>query len=282
LKNNIMRKYFILIVLLVFVLTPAFPLRADVIITKDDMILNGKILEDKKPEYIKFANYHGNFTIKYKQIKEIRRTESFEGDIKVLQQLGKTVNENEIKNNYQSGERKLKEQNKNISVSSDGAESFVLMCDVFFNKNFGKISSVLPYGQGGVLSGEIPLNNIQFLKKLDISGIDSEVSYFYSEKDEKYIKSLIVSAGPLWRFPVTMHGYAFNFNISALIGAGWFYIKNGDAEESAVKSDLTIHAGPAFDFFSVIISPQLRIDYIYDGYAPLLGVGVSLGAGYNF
>ena len=58
-------------VLAVLLLTSALQspaLYADIVITKDDMILNGKIIEDKKPAHIIFANYHGTFTIKYKMI----------------------------------------------------------------------------------------------------------------------------------------------------------------------------------------------------------------------
>jgi len=274
-----MSRQLITIVLLVSILMPHCPLFADVIITRDDMILNGKILEDKKPVYVKFANYHGNFTIKYKQIKEIHRTDSFKEDIKVLQQLGKTVNEDEIKNNYQSGERKLKEQNKNFPVYSEGAESFVLMLEIFSSKNLGKINSVLPSSRGLSLSGEIPFGQNSVFKKFYIYGIDCEADYLYSENDARFIKGFSGSAGPLWRVPVDNH---FNFNISAAAGAGWYSVKNDAEKAEGVKWNLVLRAGPALDFNSIIISPQIRIDYIYDGYAPLLGVGLSLGAGYKF
>ncbi len=277
-----MRRYFSPIVLLLFLLLPQIKLQADVVITNDDMILNGKILEDKKDQYINFANYHGNFTIKYKQIKEIYRTESFWGDIEFLKKRGKSVNENEVKNNYLSGEKKLKILNKKNAPPAGKPKSLVLMFDLFYNKNYGKIESVLPYSTGFALSGEAPVDNIEIFKKLHIYGIDSEICYFYSEKDKKYIKSIIASAGPLWKFSVTTSGYSYNFNISAEFGLGWYFVKNAEAEESSAKWNLTIHAGPAFDVYSIIISPQLRIDYIYDGYAPLLSTGFSLGAGYRF
>jgi len=70
-------------------LSPA--LYADIVITKDDMILNGKIIEDKKPAHIIFANYHGTFTIKYKMIKKIHRTESFKEDIEIFRDMRKEV-----------------------------------------------------------------------------------------------------------------------------------------------------------------------------------------------
>ena len=156
------------------------------------------------------------------------------------------------------------------------------MFDLFFNKNFGKIGSELPYSEGLAISGGVPLEKTGFLKKLFIYGIYSEISCFYSSKDDKSIKSLVVSAGPLWRFPVNIFNYRFNFNISATIGAGWFLIKNEDIEESAIKSNLKLNAGPAFELYPVVISPRLRVDYFYDGFARLVDAGCSIGAGYRF
>jgi hypothetical protein len=246
------------------------------------MILNGKILEDKKPDFVRFANYHGNFTIKYKQIKEIHRTESFKGDIEILQKLGKSVNEDEIKTNYQSGMKKLGEQKKSVPASADKSEAFVFMLDVFAGKNFGRLDTVLPSSRGISLSAEIPVEQFSFFKKYYIYGIDCEMDYFNSEKDERFIKGFSGAAGPLWRVPVTLSGYNFNFNISAAAGIGSYYVKNAAEEASGIKWNMVLHAGPAFYFNSVVISPQLRFDYIFDSVAPLYCAGLSLGAGYKF
>jgi len=267
---------------IITVVFPALSLLADVIITKDDMILNGKILEDKKPLYVLFANYHGDFTIKYKQIKEIHRTDSFEGDIKVLQQLGKPVNGDEVKNNYQSGEKKLREQNKAVTESSEESELFLLMVDVFTGKNYGELDSVLPSNRGVSISGEIPFDQRNVFKKIYIYGIDFEADYLYSEKDLRFIKGFSCAAGPLWRVPVGILGYHFNFNLSAAAGAGWYSVKNDSEEAEGIKWNMVFHAGPAFDFYSLVLSPQLRFDYIHDAVAPLYTIGVSIGAGYKF
>lgn len=258
------------------------PLSADVIITKDDMILNGKILEDKKPQYVRFANYHGTFTIKYKQIKEIHRTESYEGDVEILRKMGKTVNENDIKNNYQSGVKKMEEQSKKISPSDDDSETLVVMLDFFTARNYGKLDSVLPSSKGVSLSGEIPFVKNSALKQFYLHGIDCEAYYFYSENDLRFIKGFSGAAGPMWRLPMAISGYNFNLNISIAAGAGWYSVKNDREKASGVKWNMVFHAGPAFDFHSVIISPQLRFDYIHDTIAPLYSAGFNIGAGYKF
>jgi hypothetical protein len=254
------------------VLSPA--LFADIVITKDDMILNGKIIEDKKPAHIIFANYHGTFTIKYKMIKKIHRTESFEDDIEIFRDMRKEVSEAEIKKNYIAGEEKLEklqwEEKKNRPAEIRDTDSFVLILDVFCDKNFGKLNSVLPYSAGAALSGEFPVN---YLKKYYIHGIDTELGFYNSVKGERSISGLNLSAGPLLQLPVTLSGYSYKLNLSALIGTGWYDVKNDETakEASAVKWNLTVHAGPVFKLGSAIISTQLRLNYIHDGTAPMQG-----------
>lgn len=257
-------------------------LRADVIITRDDMILNGKILEDRKPDYVVFANNHGKFTIKYNQIKEIHKTESFKDDIKYLKNIGKTVNEKDVKNNYESGEKKLKEQNHAGVISTDETVSFILMSGIFYNKTTGELAPVLPYHAGLFFSAEIPVYDIRFLKTLEVDGIESGINFLYSSGNDRSIKGIAASAGPLWKFPIGTSDTTFNF--TAMFGAGWYSVKNNETEEklSAVKWSISIHAGPSFNISTIVLSPKVKIDYIHDGAAPLTGAGLSLGAGYSF
>ncbi len=260
-------------------------LYADIVITKDDMILNGKILEDKKPAHIIFANYHGTFTIKYKVIKKIYRTETFEEDIEVFRDMGKQINEAEIKKNYLAGEKKLDnlqlKEKKNKPATIRDTDSFILIFDFFCDKNFGNLNSVLPYSAGAAISGEFP---VAFLKKYYIYGIDSEMGVYYSAKGDRSVMGLNTSAGPLWQLQATIYDYKINFNISALMGAGWYSVKNDETakETSAVKWNLAVHAGPVFRFDSAVISTQLRLNYIHDGSAPMKGAGLAIGAGYAF
>ncbi|PKL18239.1 MAG: hypothetical protein CVV49_06535 [Spirochaetae bacterium HGW-Spirochaetae-5] len=257
-------------------------LRADVIITRDDMILNGKILEDRKPDYVVFANNHGEFTIKYNQIKEIYKTESFKDDIEYLQNIGKTVNERDVKNNYESGEKKLKENRQAGVISTDKTVSLILMTGIFYNKTSGELAPVLPYHAGLFFSAEIPVYDISFLETFEIDGIESEVNFLYSSDNDRSIKGIAVSAGPLWKIPIGISDTTFNF--TSLLGAGWYSVKNNETEEklSAVKWSISIHAGPSFNISTIVLSPKIKIDYIHDGASSFAGTGVSLGAGYSF
>ncbi len=272
----------VFIIILICAVSPLSILQADVIITRDNMILNGKIIEDQKPDYVIFANNHGQFAIKYNQIREIRKTENFKDDVEYLQNIGKTVNADDIKSNYESGKKKLEEKKKDSTASTDEAVSFILMSGIFFNKTFGELAPVLPYHAGIFFSTEIPVYDNRFLKALEIYGIEGGMNILYSSGKDRSINGIYITAGPLWKFPIGIAGTDFNF--SALFGTGWYSVKNNETREkqSAVKMSISIHAGPSFKISTIIFSPELQIDYVYDGAAPLTGAGLSLGAGYSF
>ncbi len=84
---------------------------ADIIVTNDDMIINGKIIKEVKGEYVTLANNHGIFKINFNNIKEIQRTANYQEDIKVFNKLGQTVDETAVKQNYEKGIKKLEELN---------------------------------------------------------------------------------------------------------------------------------------------------------------------------
>jgi hypothetical protein len=270
------------IIILMFAVSQLSKLHADVIITRDGMILNGKILEDRKPDNVIFANNHGKFTIKYNQIKEIHKTESFQGDIKYLQNIGKTVNEDDIKRNYESGEKRLEEQRQESSISNAETPSYILMSGIFFNKTSGELKPVLPYYAGIFFSAEIPLSDISFLKALNVYGLEGLVNYLYSSGENRIIKGISALSGPVWKFPIGIAD--ITFKVSTLLGAGWFSVENNETGEksSAAKWGLSFQAGPVFKISTIVLSPELKIDYVHDGAAPLAGAGLSFGAGYSF
>lgn len=270
------------VVLFIFTFLLFLPLHADIIVTKDDMILNGKIVEDKKSDYVKFTGKYGTFTIEYKQIKETYKTESDEEDKKIIKELGKRGKKEELKKDVKSEKQKSEKQGEDASKSGKGKENLILMLDFFMLQNYGKLDSVLPSSQGFSLSGEIPIEQYRFFKDSNIYSIKSEICYFLSEKDTRSIKGYSASSGPLWHWPVKVSNYNFNFKLSAAMGAGWYSVKNDNEEAESVKWNLSVHAGPEFRISSIIFSPQLRFDYIYDSVAPLYAGGISIGAGYKF
>jgi len=286
-----MRFLHIIAVFIISVTMLILPLSADIVITKDDMILNGKILEDKKPQHLILANSHGTFTIRYNLIKEIHRTESFEEDVNIFRTLGKLVSEEEVKQNYTAGEKNLekkfeKNQNKKLNKKflRDDSDSAILMLCFFADKNFGDLTSVLSYSSGGSLSVEIPFSTTEIYSRRYAYGLDSEVSFYYSADGDRSIKGLNAAMGPLWQIPLRLSDYRFSFNISALAGAGWYSITNDEVgkNETAVKWNISANAGPVFRVAPILVSTQLRLDYIHDRIAPMQGAGLTIGAGYAF
>jgi hypothetical protein len=285
LSSNSMLNCKILLFTSVFLIFFCLRLYGDIIVTNDDMILNGKIIEDKIDDYIKFANYHGLFHIEYKQIKEIHRTTSFEEDIKIFQDKGKSVDEAEVKTNYQAGLEKLAKQEgtvQNVIKEEIHTADYSLFFSPFFYFNMGKLGSIVPFSFGGSVTGDIPLSQFQYLTRLYLTGIRAEIGYFHSEKRVKRVSGSRVSAGPLWQFPLSISGFHFIYCVSPEIGIGLYAIRGIYADTTAVKWNILFSTGPIFNFSSILLSPNIKIDYIFDGNVPLYGIGLGISFGYRF
>ncbi len=258
---------------------------ADIVVTNDDMILNGKILEDRKGEFLKFGNYHGTFTIDYRQIKEIHRTVRYEDDVKIFLEKGKKVNEAEVRSNYQAGLDKLEEQEKIAKKEikeEKRKEVFSFFLSPFYNNNFGKLSGKLPNSYGASAMGHIALDRFEFVRKMYLWGIGADFGYIHSENGNKKVSGPRMSAGPLWKFSVPIGYFSFDYCISPEIGIGIYSIRGIYVNSTSVKWNIIFNTGPIFNFSSFIIYPHLRFDYIYDGFVPLYGLGFGIGAGYRF
>ncbi len=296
----------------------------DIIVTNDDMIINGKIIKEAKGEYVTLANNHGVFKIKYSNIKEIQRTANYQEDIKVFNKLGQTVDETEVKKNYEKGIKKLEEQNINeneikpeliiiepdikenevgsIKIDQDPKDTeiftkdiemdfqeikpdvkkakqptleFLLFLSPFINFNFKPFDTIMPYGYGVLIGG-----NILFQKKFIYlpAGTTIEMQYYHSGEAVKKIDGFRFAAGPIWIIPLKYLNLAF----SVTFGAGYYGINGINEKKEALKFNFTFASGPEFFISSWIISPKIRFDYIHDGVAPLFGIGISLEAGYRF
>lgn len=276
-----MFKFRISILLVVFLFSPCIYLYADIVITNDEMILNGKILEEKKESYVKLGNYHGTFIIEYKLIKEIHRTERYEDDFKFFLKKKKPVNESDVKTNYQAGLEQLEKQKKanKDKIPADGRHA--ILVSPFFNINLGKLNTVLPYSYGVNIMGDIAINRFQYLKKMFLTGIRTEIGYFHSEKGVKRVIGLSALAGPLWQFPISIGTYRFNYSIAPEFGVGWYSIKGRTEKLTAVKWNADIITGPIFKISSAVISPLIKFNYIYDNIVPLYGISFSIGAGFS-
>lgn len=259
-----------------------FPLSvfADIIITIDDMVLNGKIIEENS-KTVKFGNYHGVFIIDLDKIKEIYRTGSYEEDVKILSGKGKTVNRDEIKTNYDSGLEKISELK--VTVEKDETTDLVnISICPFMLYNFGEAGAVLRCSYGVSLTAEFPVAELQYAKIFHLSDISAGAGYFYSDKDGRNVTGYRASAGPQWRLPLINGPLQLEYVVSAAFGAGWYNVKGLTDKEAALKGNLLINTGVIFTVSSITVSPRIIFDYIYDAEAPLYGLGAVFNLGYRF
>jgi hypothetical protein len=279
-----MFKYKIFLLMSVFTIFFYVHLYGDIIVTNDEMILNGKIIEDKKDDYIKFANYHGTFHIEYKQIREIFRTKSFEEDVKIFRDKGKSIDEKEVKTNYQAGLEKLGQQKIDKEKAAEIKESseYAFFFSAFYSRNFGKIGSILYNSMDFSAACDIPMDQLGIIKMLYIAGIRGEIEYFYSKNDAKGITGYRAMAGPLWQIPVIIGKIPFKYCISPAFGIGRYSATGISNSAAGIKFNTSITTGPFFKISSIMIGPQLKFDYIYDSIAPLYRIGFGIDAGFCF
>lgn len=266
------------LVLVVFHLTGS--LLADVVVTTDDMILNGKIIAEEEGGSITLANYHGVFVINYSQIKEIQRTDNYMKDVQVLEERGFDVNEDEVKKSYDAGMEKYEELHKSSDreVKSEIEErSFILFAAPFFYMNFGKLQPQVPCSYGASVSLLCFTEQLLYL-----SGFSAELDYYYAENDSSMIAAPRILTGPFWQVPVKMHSFTFRYLLSPQGGVGLYTIKGPYSEITQLKPDILLSTGPLFSFSSVAVYPTVKLDCILDNYAPLIGAGLALNIGYIF
>ncbi len=252
---------------------------SDIIVTTDGMTLNGKIIEDIKNDHVKFGTYHGIFTIYYDQIREKHKTDNYQEDIKIFKDMGKTVSEAEIKTNYQAGIKKLEEKQIRDKKARAASTKYLLLVSPFFNFNLGKIQTLLPYSFGAFLMGDV---RVQSKYRFLPSTVRIDLHYFHSEKGIKKISAFRFGLGTAWIFPLEGRGFHVNLTLSPVFGGGYYAVTGRDGNTGGFKWHASLSFGPEFNISSWVISPQVRFDYIYDGAAPLYGIGISIGAGYFF
>ncbi len=277
----------LLISMTAFLCIPFSRLHADIIITRDDMILNGKIME-KKWKQIIFGNYHGVFTIDKSQIKEMHETRDYKEDLSIFRNKGRRVDESEVKKNYQAGLARVKDRGNEKVDGKSVPRRYTLYITPFYIINGGRLGEVMPHSTGVALMGDIPLKEgiplkgFPDIRKAGISGLRAEAGYFSSKNNTKSVQGARISSGPLWEFPFTIAGINGIYTISPVLGIGYYTIENGYRRAAAVKWHASCITGPTFVFHNTVVFPQLRFDFIYDGKAPLYGIGLGIGLGYRF
>jgi len=259
-------------------------LAADVLVTKDDMILNGRVIEDHPGSHVIFANVHGTFNITYDNIKELHRTGSYKEDISILKTKGSVINEKDAENNYRSGTEKIApKQGETPSGGGAGGPVCTLAAGGSFTANLGKIARAVPFSVTGELTVTAsPPFAQSIMQPVNISEIVCRVSYFHAARGDKGIDGASFAAGPLWRLPLQLSGLQCALTASPAAGAGWYSIRGGGSSQAAVKFTTALYAGPEFTFDTFVVAPQVKFEYISDASLPLFGAGAALYAGRRF
>jgi len=261
----------------------ATPLFSDVIVTKDGMVLNGKVVEIKK-NIIIFSNFYGTYNIKKSIIKTLKETKKYEDDIKVLKSLGKRVNEKEIKKNFSSGKKaKEKVLKKNTKKVENKKISFKMNIHgaFFYNFNLGLIDNTMTDSLGALFQTDVLF--ISFITKKDFFLIPEfrlESVYYNSIHGNKSIEGFSITAGPIWFYNGKIKTFKFNLHIASLYGFGYYFVRNNNIELIKISFNTSLTLGFSFIINKFFITPALRYEYINDTAAPLHGLGFSISLGY--
>jgi hypothetical protein len=260
------------LVVLVLLLLPA-PLLADIVITVDGMVFNGKIIQHIKGVQVKLGNHHGVFTIRQDNIKEMHLTGDYREDMTIFKKMGRNVDENEVRANYQAGVAKIKNRGK------ESRAEYLLFASPFFNFNLGNIESILPYAWGAVVMADA---RFRTGSPAVSAGPRVEFQYLHSSRGIKSMEAFRFAAGPALAFPFETEKLTLNLTFSPELGGGYYGARGRDDREAGFKLNFFLDAGLEFVISSWVIAPMIRFEYVHDGEAPLMAVGLSLGAGYLF
>ncbi len=244
--------------------------RADVLVTRDGMVLNGKIVKDKKPDFLILKNAHGEFTIKYAQIKTLSITDNPEADMRVLKGLGKNISNESVLRNYEAGTADFRRK-KPVAKSVSDLDGYVISAHCSLVKVTGDLGSRLPYGLEGQLTARA-----RALKVLYSDGLEGGLSYRHFSRDGRKLTGFALTVGPVWSLRLT-DSAALDF--SAYAGGGFYSVETSGTSLNSFKMSCGAYAGPMLNLYNSVVSFRVKIDYIVDSDAPLYGVGLALGAG---
>ncbi len=243
--------------------------RADVLVTRDGMVLNGKIVKNKKPDYLILKNAHGEFTIKYAQIRSLSVTDNPEADLRVLKGLGKNFSSESVRRNYEAGTADFRRK-KPAAKSVSDLDGYVISAHCSLVKVTGDLGSRLPYGLEGQLTARAEA------KVLFSDGLEGGVSYRHFSRDGRKLTGFALTAGPVWSLRLT-DSAALDF--SAYAGGGLYSVETSGTSLNSFKMSCGAYAGPMLNLYNSVVSFRVKIDYTVDSDAPLYGVGLALGAG---
>jgi len=287
-----MNKNLIAIILINIIVTfTSEKLLSDVIVTKEGMVLNGKIIQKHK-KIIIFSNQFGTFKIKKMLIKTIRETKKYVDDIRIMRSLGVNVNNEVVRKNYESGEKQknkllkknLKHVKKVKKKKNDSTFGLIIYGSFFYNFNVGSHGDSMPGSLGALLTFDILFikqvsNNNFFL----IPELRFESSYYNSTSGNNSIEGFSVSLGPIWEHTWKLSSlFGLNLHFTSLHGFGYYYVKNNTSSRIKMCYVTSAILGLSIIIDRFYITPAFRYEYIYDALAPMHGLGLVISIGFRF
>ena len=254
----------------------------DTLILKNGSLLVGKVKSSSASSLV-FKNYYGAFNVKRADVARLYITGTYREDVALRKKMGMDFSEEDIKRNYEAGEKKLTpvEENK---LNSEGAEQketawtggSILVEGGWFS-SYGDVRDTLPYGYGGFIVYEQGLDFITGERYMVMPGIRIEGGYLYFTKGEASMKGFTGSIGPVWKFPAP----GGNVRFSMQPGASNMDIQNGELSASSFTFTFYSILGYEYIFTDASIFINARYLYIYDRDVFYNGAGITAGISYK-
>lgn len=270
---------FMLVILILF----PIKVNGDTLILKSGTLLVGKV-KSSSDKSIVFKNYYGAFTVNRDDIDQLYITKTYKEDISLRKKMGMDFSVEDIKKNYEAGEKKLtvQEVEKIKAEVKEHPETPLRSGGSIFVEggwftSIGEVRDTIPYGYGGFAAYEQGLDFITGERYLLMPGLRIEGGYLYYSSGDASIKGPSVSLGPVWLFPVP----GGNIRITLQPGASSFDVENGDLSASTFTFTFNSILGYEYTFSNTSIFINARYIYVYDKDVFFSSAGVTAGFSYK-
>ncbi|MDH5716238.1 MAG: hypothetical protein OEZ22_01210 [Spirochaetia bacterium] len=257
-----MRKKFILF--WIIFLLPA-QIMADVISTKDGIILNGTI-KKKNKNIVIFESNLGTFEIEQEKIEELKVIKDKKESLEVYE--------------------KLKEKWKKSQEAEPSKKSFIHNFDIGFRylkPQYG-FSKIFDYGYGVFFSLNFNLkDNIWQSKKAIFPDFKLMITPIWFEKSVNSLRMLGMASGPVWRQEILRDSHLKIYFIESLTIAPMYSIikvneKFKEFAKLLIQPDVSIGIG----YRNFLTGFSITYFYSYDGFIPLSSLAYNLYFKYIF
>ncbi len=253
-------------------------IHSDTLILKNGSLLVGKVKKSSERSLV-FKNYYGAFNVRREEIDKLYITGTYREDIALRKRMGMDFSEEDIKRNYEAGEKKLTpvEEKKLKSGTDEQKEAPWTGGSLFLEggwfSSYGDVRNTLPYGYGGFIAYEQGVDFITGERYMLMPGLRVEAGYLYFAKGEALMKGFTGSLGPVWIIPAP----GGNFRCSMQPGASSLDIENGELAASSFTFTFYSIFGYEYTFTNASIFINARYLYVYDRDVFYSGAGVTAG-----